>query len=96
MSNISTPRGNRFNGWFTDNSVTGTPVQKLFNNGTLVTTVTGANAVPAGTIAVSGTNIVSAVLETAAGDVSTYQEDPIASVLTALALLGIITDSTTT
>ena len=95
MSNISTPRGNRFNGWFTDNSVTGTPVQKLFNNGVLVTTVTGANAVPAGTIAVSGTNIVSAVLETATGDTNTYQEDPITSVLTALALLGIITDSTT-
>ena len=96
MSNISTPRGNRFNGWFTDNSVTGTPVQKLYNNGTLVTTVTGANAVPEGTIAVSGTNIVSAVLATATGNTSTYVEPPIVAAMVSLALLGIITDSTTT
>jgi hypothetical protein len=69
---------------------------KLYNSGTLVSTITAANQVPAGTSLVSGTNAVAAALETATGNVSTYQEDPIASVLTALDALGIVTDSTTT
>ena len=89
MSNISTPRGNRFNGWFTDNSVTGTPVQKLYNNGTLVTTVTGANAVSSGTIG-------PAVKGTVSGNTSAYVEPAISETLDALDALGILTDNTTT
>ena len=94
MSNISTPRGNRFNGWFTDNSTTGTPVQKLFNNGTLVMTVTGANSVMAGAIQVE--TIGPAVKGTVSGDTSAYVEPAISETLDALDALGILTDNTTT
>ena len=64
MSNISTPRGGVFTGWFSDNSTTGTPVLKYYNRGTLVMTLASAGITAAGALTTDGVATLASAITT--------------------------------
>lgn len=84
--NRTTPYGTRFTGIFRDDV---TPATKIYNNGTLVATLSGNDIVVAD-------NVGPASPATITGDTSAYVEGTITGIIGALEGVGIVVDGTTT
>jgi hypothetical protein len=84
--NRTTPYGSRYTGIFRDDV---TPALKIYNRGTLVQTIDGANSVLAGTMAPPSVTTIT-------GDTSAYVEGTIVGVIDALEAFGMVVDSHTT